>query len=215
MFFSSRARTWRFRFYKELLPCGERSESFSLWDLGVFLEGRVLFFHFPGPLETGVHHTMVVPGRCSVEHSYNRAGLPGKMVSISSYSADPVLTLLEEVAASLAFAAAAVSDFQPTITNCVIILQHCLGLRELKTVVCSSSLSGTTSVDGLCCWNCRGQRWSRFVEAYLFCGHLGTTPWTLLLALNSFNELCQPCFLTMMEELNQTGKGCLRKPCRP
>lgn len=137
------------------------------------------------------------------------------MVSISSYLADPVLTLLKEVAASLAFMAAAVSNVQPTITNRVIILQHCLGLCKLKTVLCSSSLSGTISVDGFCRCNGRSQRWSRFREAYLFSGHPGTTCWTLLLALISFNELRQPCFLTVMEELNQTGKGSLRRPCRP
>lgn len=91
----------------------------------------VFFFHIPGPLETGLQHTMVIPGRRYVEQSYNRRGLPGKTVSISSYLADPALTLLKEASASLVFMAAAVSDFQPTITNHLIILQHCLGLCTL------------------------------------------------------------------------------------
>lgn len=51
-FFSSGARTWRFYFYKELLPCGERSESFLLWDFGVFLGGRVLCVVLPFPKAT-------------------------------------------------------------------------------------------------------------------------------------------------------------------
>lgn len=46
-------------------------------------------------------------------------------------------------------------------------------------------------------------------------GHLGTDCWTLLLALISFHQVCQPDFLTVMAELNQTGKASLRRPCRP
>lgn len=49
----------------------------------------VVFFQFSGPLETGLHHAVMVPDRCCLEKSYNRRGLPGKTVSLSSYLADP------------------------------------------------------------------------------------------------------------------------------
>lgn len=123
----------------------------------------VLFLQFSGSLKTGLHHIIVVPGKCCIEQSYNRTGLLGKPVSISSYLADPTLMLLKEAAASLVFMAAAASVFQPTITNCVIIYSTAWDYVCLK-LLCSSSLSGTISVDGLCCWKWQDQRWSWLVS---------------------------------------------------
>jgi len=162
LFFSSGARAWGFHFYKELLPCGEKSESFLLrvFVLRCF-SVCVVFFQFPGPLEPDLPHTVVVPGRCCVGQSYNRSGLPGRPLSVDSYLASPALTLLKEAAASLVFMAAAGSDLQPTIMNHVIILRHCLRLCMLKTASRSSSLSGMTSADGCPRWKCQGQSRSR------------------------------------------------------
>lgn len=145
MFFSSGTRTWGFLFYKELLPCGERSVSLLL----PFLFLCVLFFRFPGPLEAGLHRTVVVPDSSALDTIYNRSGLPGQIKAPS-----PAVWLMSthrSSAASLALTSAAVSGFQlGLITNHVIILQHCLRLYVLKPVLCSSSLSGRIIIDGLC-----------------------------------------------------------------
>lgn len=49
--------------------------------------------------------------------------------------------------------------------------------------------------------------------AHMLSGHQGTACWTLLLTLISFNQLCQLCFLAMMEELDRTRKESLRRSC--
>ena len=92
------------------------------------------------------------------------------------------VTLLKEATASLAFMAAAVSDFQPTVTNCVIILQHywdyiCLKLHYAAAVCLARSVL-TASVAG----SVRAKGGAGVRAAHLPSGHLGTTCQTLLLS---------------------------------